>query len=323
MVLLALAFTGLRGHPALWSQKSLAFAAEPPAERHNGGLSRTPYQQVGRFAVGVRTARGLAFGPDGTLWVAGDRMLSHLSVDGRLLKPIRLKGEPYCLAVARDGTQYVGMRDHVEVYSATGALRARWHRPAAQSHLTSIALSPDTVWVADAGARVVWRYSRSGKLLGQIGKRDDSRGVPGLLVPSPHLDVAVPTSDDPSLVWVSNPGRHRLEAYTPSGTLKRTWGKYAETMEGFTGCCNPTDFALLPDGRFVTSEKGVPRVKIYRSDGTLEALVAPPEVFSQKAPGHACTSVGLDLAVDRRGRIWVLDPMARAVRVFASKQGGS
>jgi len=80
-------------------------------------------------------------------------------------------------------------------------------------------------------------------------------------------------------------------------------------LEGFAGCCNPSHFALLPGGGFVTSEKGLPRVKEYSPDGTLRTVVAGSEGF---APG----SVGLDLATDPGGRVYVLDPVARAVRVF-------
>jgi hypothetical protein len=32
------------------------------------------------------------------------------------------------------------------------------------------------------------------------------------------------------------------------------------------GCCNPACFALLSDGRIVTVEKGVPRIKVFRAE---------------------------------------------------------
>jgi len=82
--------------------------------------------------------------------------------------------------------------------------------------------------------------------------------------------------------------------------------------EGFCGCCNPSHIALFPDGRFVTSEKGLPRVKVYDAKGVFVGLVAGPDMFAEDA-------VGLDLAVDSRGRILVLDPARRMVRVFAAK----
>jgi len=35
------------------------------------------------------------------------------------------------------------------------------------------------------------------------------------------------------------------------------WGKRSGIAD-FFGCCNPAHLALLPDGRFVTSGKGIP-----------------------------------------------------------------
>ena len=80
-------------------------------------------------------------------------------------------------------------------------------------------------------------------------------------------------------------------------------------IEGFCGCCNPTDIALLPDGKVVTGEKGLPRVKVYRQDGAFDAVVAEQSAF---VPG----SVPLDLATDASGHIFVLDALRRVVRVF-------
>ncbi len=83
-------------------------------------------------------------------------------------------------------------------------------------------------------------------------------------------------------------------------------------LEGFCGCCNPSHLARMADGRFVTSEKGLPRVKLYAEDGTFVGLVAGTDAFAKE-------TVGLDLAVDGDGRILVLDPVAKAVRVFVPK----
>ncbi|HQU73469.1 MAG TPA: hypothetical protein PLG66_14295, partial [Calditrichia bacterium] len=65
-------------------------------------------------------------------------------------------------------------------------------------------------------------------------------------------------------------------------------------------------------GSFVTSEKGLARVKIHERTGDLRTVVAAPGDF-QKG------TVGLDLAVDARGRVLVLDPRMGAVRVFEKK----
>jgi hypothetical protein len=63
----------------------------------------------------------------------------------------------------------------------------------------------------------------------------------------------------------------------------------------------------------VTSEKGIPRVKVYRADGTFECVVAGAESFKND-------EVGLDVAAARDGRIYVLDPADKTVRVFVRKE---
>jgi hypothetical protein len=125
------------------------------------------------------------------------------------------------------------------------------------------------------------------------------------------------------LLRVTNPGRHRVEAYTVDGHLELAWGKPSAGIDGFCGCCNPINIALLPDGRMVTCEKGLPRVKIYREDGTLESVVAGTETFPENAKFSMNLAAGklggLDAAVDSKGRVYILDPVTGVVRVMARK----
>jgi hypothetical protein len=84
-------------------------------------------------------------------------------------------------------------------------------------------------------------------------------------------------------------------------------------IQGFSGCCNPSHFAILEDGSFVTSEKGLPRVKVYNRIGNLVSVVALAEHFMEG-------TVGLDLAVDAAQKIYVLDPLQKIVRIFEKKK---
>jgi hypothetical protein len=67
---------------------------------------------------------------------------------------------------------------------------------------------------------------------------------------------------------------------------------------------------MLADGRFVTAEKGTPRVKVFDAQGNLESVVT-----TDFAPQAA----GIDVAADMAGRVWVLDPASREVRIYASR----
>lgn len=272
------------------------------------------FREVGSFPTEMKALRAIATDAQDRIYIAGDKAIRVFRGDDEGLaefRQISLAGEPHCLAVAPDGTLYVGMIDHVEVLDPKGERKAAWEGLGAAAVVTSIAVSAEHVFVADAGNRVVVHYDTSGKLVGRIGKKDPNRNIPGFFIPSPCFDVAVGPD---GLLWVADTGRHRLQGYTFDGDLEASWGKEATSMgyDGFSGCCNPAAFTILPDGRFVTAEKGLPRVKVCKQDGTLEGVVVGPEQFSDD--GH-----GIDVAADSQGRILVLDPSHKSVRVFARK----
>ena len=269
----------------------------------------------------------MSVGPEDRIYVAGDRQVVVFDAQGTRRLAIALDDEPRCLAAAGPrhefpGRVYVGMASHVEVYDPAGKRIAVWETPGGRAELTSIAVGQHDVFVADAGSRLVYRYDAAGKRLGEIGRRDPAKDISGFIVPSPYFDVAV-TADDQ--LRIANPGRFRIEWYTAEGVPQGYWGESGTRIERFCGCCNPANIALLPDGRVVTAEKGLPRVKVYEADGTLFGVVAGPETFSPTMTALEETRDDLrlpvlDVAADSRGRILVLDPAAGKVRVFEGKE---
>jgi len=275
--------------------------------------------------TGFAHTRGLAVGRQGSIYVAGDKAIRTFSENGQLLAEIELSDVPGCLTVATDGKIYIGMKDHVEVYGSQRKRLASWQSLGDNAVLTSIAVSKDDVFVADAGNRIVLHYDTTGKLINRIGRKDPQRDIPGFVIPSPYFDLAV-ASD--GLVRVVNPGLHRIEAYTADGDLEFWWGKFSSALEGFCGCCNPVNFAILDDGSFVTCEKGLVRVKIYDPKGIFVGVVAGPEQLVEGGTSQICTlpgqcqAGGFDVAVDSQGRILVLDTIKNIVRTFNRKQIG-
>ncbi|HBO44626.1 MAG TPA: hypothetical protein DD670_11980 [Planctomycetaceae bacterium] len=282
------------------------------------------YEQMAFYPVEMREARGVAVGLDDTICVVGDRALATFSADGTPLGRIELDDAPRCVAVDRDGTRYVGFKDRVAAFNADGQPKAVWEPLDARTILTSIAVGDGDVFVADAGNRRVLRYDASGKIQNELATGGGRNPAPPLVIPSPHFDVAVGTD---GLVRVVNPGSHRITFFTPEGLYESplTWGEPGMQIERFCGCCNPVAIALLGDNRVVTAEKGVPRVKVYSADGRFECVVASPEALGatdvtmgETRPEFKLLTV--DLAIDRDGRILVLDPSARCVRVFTKKE---
>lgn len=283
------------------------------------------FQPTWRIHSGLQDAHAVAVGADGRIYLAGDQAIRILppeaaekEPDPAQIRTIQTTAAPRCLAVAEDGTVYVGAADHVEVYDAKGKLKASWPAPAEKALLTSIALGEEDVFAADAANHVVLRYDRSGKLTGRIGKRDVGRNIPGLIARGPYLDLAVAGD---GLLRVVNPGLLRIEAYTRDGDLEVWWGEASPDISGFAGCCNPVSFAILPGGGFVTCEKGIRRVKLYDADGRFVGVVAGPDSFADAAaPGPGRQPAGeLDVAADAKGRVFVLDPYTAELKVFARK----
>ncbi|MBT4141143.1 MAG: hypothetical protein HOE48_24760 [Candidatus Latescibacteria bacterium] len=290
------------------------------------------YREIGNIEPGFRLLRGVAVGPENRILIAGDHSIRVFGEGTEFLRQIDLGAVPRCLAVSEEGVLYVGLKDRVDVYDLSGTQRDRWHDLGPNAVLTSIAVSGEDVFLANAGEREILRYARSGKFIRRFGKKDPSRNVPGFVVPSPYFDLAI---GQDGLLKVANPGRHRMEAYTLEGDFELAWGEASMAIEGFCGCCNPVNFALLPDGRIVTSEKGLPRIKVYEANGSFSSVVAAPhdfeankeaccssaEVSEPTGDVSNCQSGGIDLATDSRGRVLALDPVAQVVRIFEPLTG--
>ena len=249
----------------------------------------------------------LAVDGDDNIYVGGETAVEMLDINGVHVHCFVVAESVRCLSISPYGEILVGLSDHVEVYHKNGGRKAAWESPASNAVLTSIASTSNYVYVADCMNKIVWLYSVSGELLGRVGEKDADKRKVGFVVPSAFFDVAI--ARDGSL-WAANPGQHRLEHYTSDGRFISYWGRPGLDAEGFCGCCNPSNFALMPDGSFVTSEKHIVRVKVYDSECKLKGIISGQEEWNKDA-------LGLDLAVDSKGRIFVLDPQNGRVRIYS------
>jgi sugar lactone lactonase YvrE len=269
------------------------------------------YREIATVETGMAQVTALAAGPEGEIVVGGDRVVRVYGPDGAARETIPVEETPLALATTPEGGLLVAGRSTVAERERGGPFRRLITLTGERVRITSIALDRDSVYVADAGTPVVWRFTRRGELVGRIGEKDPDRNIPDFNVPSPYFDLLVAPD---GLLRVVDPGRHRITAFTPEGDLELAWGLASLALPGFGGCCNPSHLAMLPDGRFVTSEKGIPRVKVHDAEGEFVTAVVGAE-------GLATETGPCDVAVDPKGRILVLDPGARAVRIYVPKGG--
>lgn len=264
------------------------------------------YSEVIQIPLCFQNVSGIAVDFKDNIYVTGDETVLIMNNEGKLQSSISTGETALCIDVDKNGDLYLGMVDHIEVYDRGGAKKTQWESLGDKALITSIAVSNDFVFAADAGSHIVRKYDRSGNELMKIGGKDESRDIPGCVVPGHFFDVDI---DPDGFLWIVNPGRHSLENYTFNGDLRSSWGVYSVEIEGFCGCCNPSHITILDDGKFVTSEKGIARIKVYDRLGNLESVVAGPDRFIEGTEG-------LDLAKDSNGKIFVLDPMKKSVRIF-------
>jgi hypothetical protein len=289
-------------------------AARPPGQPAVSAPStRKLERQYARSAVlgalgspYARSLAGIAVSSGDTIWTLGDDEIRAFGPDGGFIRSWKLPQRAACLTAGPDGRVYVGSRGRVDIYDEGGSLVSDFPAgsPSKPGFMTSIKVFQDEILVGDAGARCIRRYTPSGRQLGEIGTQNKTRGF---MLPNGFLDFAV---DARGVIRATDSGRHRVTAWALDGSPLGYFGKFGQTSpEDFTGCCNPVNLAVTPDGKVVTGEKAGARVKVYEPDGTLLAMIGP-EHFDA-----ACTHV--HLAVDSKGRILAADPVRRQVKVFS------
>ncbi len=266
------------------------------------------YRETRNIALDEKTPHGFVIHED-RIYITGDGFLQVIRPDGVQLMLQSIKDTGTCIIVT-DERIYIGFEDHISAFNQKGELISSWEKLNDRCVITSLAVKNNTLYAADAGNRRVLRYDLDGNLLGEFKGKSESAAGHGFIIPSPNFDIAVNEFGE---LWVVNPGEHSLENYTDEGEMRGYWQNSSMKIEGFTGCCNPAEFAILDDGSFLTSEKGMVRIKIYDPSGKLRSVVAPPSSFKEEGEAP-------EVAVDSKGVIYALDFDKNRIRVFEKNQ---
>ena len=180
------------------------------------------YKEISKIKTGLQNPYAIAIDSSDHIYVTGDKSIKIFDAQGNVLSEIKLNDSPQCLTISSDGSIYIGMKEHIEVYNPTGKLVKKWNSLGQNVVITAIAVSGDDVFIADAGRKIVLRYDVSGKPKATIGKRNPDKGIPGFVIPSPYFDLAVAPD---GLLKVVNPGLHKIETYTFDGDLEFVMGR--------------------------------------------------------------------------------------------------
>ena len=266
------------------------------------------YTEKLHFPLKVHDWAGITIS-DSTIIVATANQLLKFDYSRKQIFSKQLIDTVSCVTVDENRQVWIGMGHYVVMYDQNGTLVKRWNSFGDRAMFTSIAASGENIYVADAGNRIVYQCNTNGQIVQKIGEKDEHKGISGFVIPSPYFDVAI---DDNGFLWAANTGRHMFENYNQNGSLRTSWGVTSMKIEGFSGCCNPAHFAILDDNSFITSEKGMPRIKLYDQHGQFIGIVAPPAAFDG--------SLAPDITVDKQHRVIALDFERQQVPIFEKKK---
>jgi len=252
--------------------------------------------------------RGVAAGGRDLVYAAGDREIKVFDDAGRLRRRWSTARPALSVAVSGDGRVFAGQDGQVEIFDPAGRLSDTWRDQVRLGLATAIGFFKTNVFLADARDRCIRRYDAGGKHLNDIGK--DNR-MKGFLIPNGVLDFGV---DAKGILHAANPGKHRVERYTPEGELLGHFGRFdGRDPAGFTGCCNPTNVTVTDGARVWVTEKAGPRAKVYDSGGKLLEVIAA-DVFDPNCKN-------MSIAAGPRGRVYVADTVKLQIFVFEPRAG--
>ena len=246
--------------------------------------------------------RGIATDDRDRLYAAGDSEVKVFDAAGRLERRWGTSSPGWSVAVGAGGRVYVGEEGQLEIFETDGRLVETWRHAARLGRVTAIGFVNGDVLVGDAAGRAIRRYDADGTFLNDIGANNRMQGF---LIPNGVVQFGVDTA---GVIHAANPGKHRIEHYTPDDRPQGHFGRFdGNDPSGFGGCCNPTNVAVAGNLIYVT-EKAGPRAKVYDLDGRLLAVIA------SGAFDPNCKN--MSIAVDSRGRVYVADTVRLRILAF-------
>lgn len=273
------------------------------------------YNKIKVIETGMIDLSGITVSEENRIFICGNGKIVSFDTLGQKLDEFSADTLTTCIAVSGNNL-LTGNGSGITYYNLKDKSHTVWKNEYQDGYITSVAISEGYGYAADAKRKLILKYDLSGKFIQYIGKKDTLTDSPGFIIPSLLFDIAF---DGFNNLWASNTGRLRVERYTNTGNFRDYWGKASYENNGFSGCCNPAHLAILPDGCFVTYEKGVDHIKVFNQGGEFLCFAGGAGSFR----GNADFNLGnnhlvKDLATGPDGRIYVLDAYNR-INIFQKK----
>jgi DNA-binding beta-propeller fold protein YncE len=266
------------------------------------------------LSPGFNTPRNLAFGPDGSIYVAdtGNHRVVHLDLTGQILNTWGSQtpanqvppapgtfNEPWGITVDPQGNVYVAdtWNHRIQKFSADGTFLLEWGTGGVATEGSSlfwgprsVAVDPESgnVYVTDTGNKRVAVFDANGTFLFDFGLTE-----PGML--NEPVGLAI---DPNGIVYVADTWNLRVVSFTLDGQYLSDWRVYGWNSDTLD---NKPYIAVDASGRvYVTDPEGY-RVIGFEPGG--EALVA----FGQygQEPESFALPIGIAIAPD--GKVWIAD----------------
>ena len=223
----------------------------------------------------------VAVSPGGIIYLGGDSFVKAVNNDLSEIWRLETDRQITALSVSGD-TVFASTTETILLISVSGTLITEWGPYESNSIITSVYSGKQYLVFADAGNKLVYILKKNGELHSMLGQAEEK-----FVVPSPYFDVAL--SDD--LLFIANTGHRRIETWTADGKKLSQFGEPGTAPGAFCGCCNPSHFAIIPQG-FVTTEKGINRIKILDHSGNFVEFVSSQNDFIPSIPLDVASADG-------------------------------
>ena len=303
-IMLGAAFAGVMGR-SLWkmlTNPADIFYDGKEAKRMKDELERvqfvSPYRRTFGFVVPDEITALELIGDQ--IVVGTSNNIYRYGINGELQGNFSVRSGLRDVAVYNDKL-YLLFPSRIEVYDRQGEAIQEWEACSDDADYCQLTVLKEGVFVTDAAAKNICQYKPDGTLARFI------KSPNGFVVPSYSFGI----TNFNGHVFCSNPGRHIVEQYTVNGEYVASFGKSGMGAGEFSGCCNPVQIIATEKGELLTSEKGLPRISCYGSDGTFHSILLDDKALGGGHSAYDMRMLGDKLIVSGGNKISVFQYDAR------------